>query len=297
MTDYHKFMIPADLDIDMLRCFVEVARTKSFTQAGLNIHLTQSGVSVKIRRLEDRLSTKVFKRSTKSLTLTEDGERLLNYAERILSVHDEALNQFTTTSKIRSHLKVGIIEYILPELLPGVLEKLGKQHSDISVEVETGIGLHLLPMFERGELDLLVAGKDKELKNGIDSTLFEEKLLWVVSEEGELSFDDVIPLVAFPQQCTFRKHATEHLTRLGLAWEIVFTGTSITSIQAAIKAGMGLSILPEGAVNEGIILAPPDLNLPELPTFPITIFLSDEKKSDAAEIFIGYLENEIAHLY
>ena len=290
-------MIPADLDIDMLRCFVEVAKTKSFTQAGLNIYLTQSGVSVKIRRLEDRLSAKVFKRSTKSLTLTKEGEMLLNYAEKILSVHDEALNQFISPTRIRSHLKVGIIDYFLPELLPRVLKKFGNQHPDIRVDVETGIGIHLIPMFERGELDLVIAGKDKELHNSDYRVLIEEQLLWVIGKGVECSFGDSIPLVVLPPQCTFRKFATEQLTQMGRKWEIVFTGTSVSSVQAAILAGMGVSVLPEGAVNDGIISAPSALNLPDPPIYPIAIFGRKQKKNDVAEVFIRYLEEELAQLY
>lgn len=287
-------MITPELDIDMLRCFVEVAKTKSFTQAGININLTQSGVSVKIRRLEDRLSSKVFKRSTKSLTLTEDGEKLLRHAEKILSVHDEALEELSASPTTRKILKVGIIEYCLPDLLPGVLEKLGKRYPDISVEVETGLGLHLLPMFEHGDLDLLIAGKDKEVTNSIDTILFDEQLFWVVSKQTKSTFDGLIPLVVFPQQCTFRKLATDHLSNLGRSWEIAFAGTSVASIQAAIKADLGLSILPEGAITDGIMLAPSDLNLPKLPKFPIAIFQRQQNKNDAADFFIRYFENEIA---
>lgn len=292
MTNYHGHMIPADLDIDMLRCFVEVAKTKSFTQAGLNIYLTQSGVSVKIRRLEDRLSAKVFKRGSKNLTLTKEGEMLLTYANRILSVHDEAVNQFASPAIVRKHLKVGVIEYCLPTLLPGVLKRFGSQHPDISVEVQTGMGMDLLPLYEKGKLDLVIAGKDKELDKSDSRVLIEEQLYWIVSSEIESSFHDVIPLVVLPQPCTFRKFATEQLTSMNRKWEIVFTGTSVTSIQIAIQAGMGVAVLPEGAIISGIAQAPSELKLPELPVYPIAVFSNNEKKNDTVELFIKYLEGQ-----
>ena len=88
-------MVSSNLDTDMLRCFMEVAKTESFTKAGRNIGLTQSGVSVKIRRIEERLSTQFFERTSKNLSLTLEGEILMEYARRILSVHDEPVSRLT----------------------------------------------------------------------------------------------------------------------------------------------------------------------------------------------------------
>ena len=77
----------------MLRCFMEVAKTESFTKAKKNVGLTQSGVSVKIRRLEERLSPQIFARTSKSLSFTLEGEILFDFAGRVLSVHDEAVSR------------------------------------------------------------------------------------------------------------------------------------------------------------------------------------------------------------
>ena len=152
-------MIPIDLDIDMLRCFMEVAKTGSFTKAGNNIGLTQSGVSVKIRRLEERLNTQIFNRTSKSLSLTLEGEILWDYAGRILSVHNEAVSRLTKP-KASGKLRIGLIDYFLPELLPSLLSQFRKQYPNIHLEVRTDIGINLIPQFEKGELDLVVTGKD-----------------------------------------------------------------------------------------------------------------------------------------
>ena len=114
---YHASMTQIDLDIDMLRCFTAVAQTRSFTKAGERVGLTQSGVSVKIRRLEERLSTLIFNRTSKSLSLTFDGEILMEYARRILSVHDEAVHRLSEP-KTSGNLRIGLTDYFIPELLP-----------------------------------------------------------------------------------------------------------------------------------------------------------------------------------
>jgi len=141
-------MIPIDLDIDMLRCFMEVAKTESFTKAGKNIGLTQSGVSVKIRRLEERLSAQIFKRTSKDLSLTLEGEVLLEYAKRILSVHDEAVSRLTKP-KASGDLRIGLTDYFIPELLPSLLSKFRKQYPNIHLEIQTGVGVDLIPIFEK----------------------------------------------------------------------------------------------------------------------------------------------------
>lgn len=287
-------MIPIDLDIDMLRCFVEVARTGSFTKAGKNIGLTQSGVSVKIRRLEERLSSKVFDRTSKSLSLTVEGEILLDYAGRILSVHDEAVSRLTKP-EATGKLRVGMIDYFLPDLLPRLLNKFRKTYPNISLEVQTGYGIHLIPQYEKGELDLVVTGKDSY--QGECRVLVQEPLVWVVSNDTDVSvIEEPISLVVLPSPCLFRKFATDGLEKTNRKWEILFTGTSIANIQAAVEAGMGLSILPKGAMNEGLKKAPAQLNLPELPMYSIVLITDTQRVNDARDVFVSYLEAELDNL-
>lgn len=283
-------MMQVNLDIDMLRCFVEVAQTGSFTKAGKNIGLTQSGVSVKIRRLEDRLSRQIFNRKSKKLSLTLDGEILLEYAGRILAVHDEAVIRFTRP-QASGELRIGLIDYFLPELLPTILSKFRKQYPNIHLKIQTGVGINLIPLFESGELDLVVAGKDSY--HGRSRVLAREPLAWVVGKDSDPAMEEPLNLVALPSPCSFRKIATESLDKAKRKWEVLFTGTSIANIQAAVQAGMGLSILPQGAVTEGLRKAPSQLGLPELPMYSIALIIDEQKSNEARDVFVSYLEAEL----
>jgi DNA-binding transcriptional LysR family regulator len=283
-------MIPINLDIDMLRCFLEVAKTGSFTKAGKSIGLTQSGVSVKIRRLEERLNTQVFNRTSKSLSLTFEGEVLWDYAGRVLSVHDEAVSRLTNP-KASGNLRIGLTDYFIPELLPNLLSKFRKQYPNIHLEIQAGVGIDLIPLFEKGELDLVVAGKDAY--QGNCRVLTQEPLTWVVGEDTEASPHETVPLVLLPSPCFFRKIATENLEKAKRKWEILFTGNSIASIQAAVQAGMGLSILPRGALRAGLKKAPSYLELPELPMYSLALITDEQTENDARDVFIRYLEAEL----
>jgi len=286
-------MIPIDLDIDMLRCFMEVAKTESFTMAGKNIGLTQSGVSVKIRRLEERLSAQIFNRTSKELSLTLEGEVLLDYAKRILSVHDEAVSRLTEP-KASGSLRIGLTDYFIPELLPNLLSKFRKQYPNIHLEIQAGVGIDLIPLYEKGELDLVVAGKDAY--EGSCRVLTQEPLMWVVGKDTEASLHDTVNLVLLPSPCFFRKIATELLESASRKWEVLFTGTSIASVQAAVQAGMGLSILPKGALKDGLRKAPSHLELPELPMYSLALIADEQLENDARNVFISYLEAELDKL-
>ncbi len=283
-------MIPIELDINMLRCFREVAETGSFTQAGNHIGLTQAGVSTKIRRLEERLSAKVFNRTSKNISLTFEGEILLDYARRILSVHDEAVSRLTEP-KASGRLRIGIIDYFLPELLPGLLSRFRKHFPNVHLEVQTELGTGLMPSFEKGDLDLVVAGKDSY--QGSSRDLFQEPLIWVMGKDMDAALPDTVPLVLLPFPCHFRQLATQSLEKMGCKWDLVYTGTSIASIQTAVQAGMGMSVLPMGAVKDGMKKAPSQLGLPELPTFSISLFMDEQKEDQARDVFVSYLEAEL----
>jgi len=94
----------------------------------------------------------------------------------------------------------------------------------------------------------------------------------------------------------FRKLATDGLEKANRKWEILFTGSSIANIQAAVQAGMGLSVLPQGALKEGVKKAPAYLELPELPMYSIVLIKDEQKNNDARDVFISYLEAELINL-
>lgn len=137
----------------------------------------------------------------------------------------------------------------------------------------------------------MVAGKDAY--EGRCRVIFQEPLIWAMGENADVSLEGVIPLVMQPSPCHFRKLATENLEKEGRKWEIIYTATSTAGIQTAVQAGIGLSVLPLGALKAGMKKAPARLKLPELPTFSIALFKDEKKKNDAGDYFIRYLEAEL----
>lgn len=284
-------MASIDLDIDMLRCFMAVAQTASFTRAGEKIGLTQSGVSVKIKRLEARLDTPVFNRTSKVLSLTLEGELLMGYARRILAFHDEAVHRLCAP-KASGSLRVGLAEYFLSGMLSTLLSRFRQHYPNIHLEVQTGFGTNLMPLYERGELDLVVVGQGDN--PDASRVVTREPLVWIIGREYDLPETGVVPLVVLPSPCSFRKEALRALENSGRDWDVVFTGTSVFSVLAAVQAGMGVSVLPAGTLGPMVRQLPLDYGFPELPLHTLALFTDETQKIPSKEVFIDYLEHELS---
>ena len=136
----------------------------------------------------------------------------------------------------------------------------------------------------------------KNAYQGKSRTPVKEPLIWAIGKDNDISLDEAVDLVVLPSPCNFWKIATESLDKVNLKWDILFTGTSIANIRAAAQAGMGLSILPKGALKDGLKIAPSHLNLPELPMYRGALVQDDEKTNDARDVFVSYLEAELNRL-
>src|SRR5262245_26466959 len=110
MMFHHQSMPRIDLDFDLLRCFLAVAEAGGFTAAGERIGLTQSGISVRIRRLEERLGRRLLERNTRHVSLTEGGELFLSYARRMVDLNDEAVGRLRG-GLAEGRLRLGIADY------------------------------------------------------------------------------------------------------------------------------------------------------------------------------------------
>ena len=280
-----------DLDLDLLRCFVAVADAGGFTAAGEAIGLTQSGVSVRIRRLEGGLGARLLERSSRAVAPTPEGEVLLGYARRLLDLNDETVRRLRGPWA-EGLLRLGIADYFAPNHLPALLARFRRHYPRVRLEVRTGLGLDLIPAYDRGELDLVVAGREEGLLGG--EVLLHERLVWAVSASFPPDIGAPVPLIALPQGCSHRRAAIEGLERRGQSWEIVFTSSSIAGVQAAVRAGLGVAVLPRSALAEGLRAADDVCALPPLPRTAIAVFARDDGAPASTGAFVRFLKEELA---
>ena len=235
------------LDLDLLRSFVSVVDSGGFTRAGERVHRTQSTVSQQIKRLEDDLGQPLLNRTGKDVTPTEAGERLLSYARRLLSLAEEARDVLAGPSK-EGAVRLGIPEdfaaYRLTKLLASFSRSRPGPRLDVRVDQSTCLRRDL----ERGELDLALFKRGAGEKGGI--AVWPERVHWVTSKTHPIDAEiRSVPLIGFPTGCLYRSRAIHAIESAGRAWHMAYTSSSLTGIQAAVAAGLGLSILSEMSIQ------------------------------------------------
>jgi len=279
-----------DLDSDLLRCFVAVADARGFTAAGDLIGLTQSGISVRIRNLEDRLGRRLFDRTSRSVSLTGDGEVLLSYARRMVDLNDEAIGRLTG-GQTQGRLRVGLADYVTPRLVPQLLGRFNRLYPGITMEMRTGLSMDLLPGYEQGELDVVIAGRGMVFKDG--GLLYRDALVWAAAPGFQLRLDRPVPLATLPPHCTHRGISLEALDRAGIPWQIVYMSSSTAGLQAAVQGGLGIAMVPKSAVIPELRILGEEQGLPPLPDFEIETFVRDKAPTPSCRAFVEFMTEEL----
>ncbi len=235
------------LDLDLLRSFVSVVDAGGFTRAGERVHRTQSTVSQQIKRLEDDVGRPLLNRIGKQVTLTEDGERLLSYARRILALAEEArdvLGRPEAEGAVRLGIPEDFAAYRLTKLLAG----FARSRPGLRLDVRADQSIYLRRDLERGDLDLALLKRDAGEKGGI--AVWPERVHWVTSKTDPVDPQlKSVPLIFFPSGCLYRTRAIHAIETTGRAWHMAYSSSSLSGIQAAVAAGLGLSILPDIAIQ------------------------------------------------
>src|SRR6202035_4573530 len=141
----------AMLDLDLLRSFVSVVDAGGFTRAGERVHRTQSTVSQQIKRLEESFGRPLLYRDGKRVTPTEEGERLLSYARRILALADEAREAVARPTGA-GVVRLGVSEDFGAYHLTQMLSDFARSRPGLRLHVRCGLSVHLRHGVERGEL-------------------------------------------------------------------------------------------------------------------------------------------------
>lgn len=239
-----------DLDLDLLRGFVTVAERGGFTAAGLALGLTQSAISLKVKRLEELLGKPVFTRGAKQVSLTREGETLLAYARRMLALNEEAVRRFVAPP-IAGKLRLGVADHFVPRHLAPALARFARTWPELRIEVEVGRSHELRAGLAREALDLVLGKRrDGETEGRV---IFTEAVIWVAAPDFEVARDRPLPLAMLPQGCMFRDRALTSLARAGIAAEVVYTSPSLMGIAAAAQAGFALSVMGRAGLPEGLV--------------------------------------------
>lgn len=279
------------MDDFTLKCFLAVVETGSFTKAAQKVKRTQSAITQQIRKLELSLGKKLFNRD-KQIVLTQDGEAFLPYANRIFALYLEITDRFRHP-ELEGEVRFGLPEDFATVFLSDVLTDFSKLHPRILVNVECDLTLNLFDRFKKGGFDMVLVkmSRPEDFPNGVE--VWSEPLEWIgKSENFSIKGDSPIPLVLSPQPCVYRASALQALENAGRKGKIVFTSPSYAGITAAVKAGMGITVLPRTMVAGTLKVIQKDC-LPLLPEIHVSL-LKQADQNECLKSLEDFLLNKLS---
>ncbi len=278
-----------NIDIDLLRAFVAVVDQDGFIKASQALGRSQSAVSMQMRRLEDAVDMPLFKRAGRKMHLTPAGETLLGYARRMIALHDQTLDVLHE-GRVSGNVSLAVMGDYATNVLPNILARFIEQYPDIVVDVTTGFSYDLIHhLGERFELVLSTQAKGS-MKGEV---LRSEPTRWAFSARHELPRGDTLPLALLPSGNMFREWALQALDRAGIRWRVMFTSSSIATVEAAAEAGIALAVVKEGSARPGLRLIGADEGLPELPESEIVLHRAPGGLTRAGQLFADCLKAEL----
>jgi len=278
------------IDTDLLKTFVTIVETQSFTRTGDRLHRTQPAISMQIRRLEEALGKEVFDRTKRQIQLTREGEVLLHYARRILSLSDEAMSRIDQAG-LSGIVRIGTSDDYANILLPGILGRFAEAHAEIQVDIVCDNGVAIERRLKDGLIDLaLVACRGPVSEPELIRT---EELVWIAASPS-LAKGSSLPLAVFPEGCVCRATMAEALDAAGRDWRIAFSSDNIGAIHAAVRSGMGVTAVERNLVPAGVQVLDQAEALPALDSVHLCLKLNPDSASPALDALANEIRSSLS---
>jgi len=281
------------LDIEQLRTFIAIAETGSFTRAADVVHKTQSAVSMQMKRLEERLGKPIFERDGRASKLTEDGERLLDYARRIVKLNAEALTSLTGAG-LTGSARLGVPDDYADRYLPEIMARFARSHPGVELTIVCEPTVRLVERIDAGEIDLAII--THSYINRASEIIRRERLLWVTSNRSTIHLEPTVPLALGRQTCAWRRIAMERLEAAGRPYRVLYTSWNAGAISAAVLAGLAVSVFPESALRPGMRVIGDGDGFPALPVIDIGLLRNPHEPSALADALAAHIVQGLDNL-
>ena len=286
VTSYIKVCdMPRNLDLTALRSFVTVADVGGVTRAAGYLNLTQSAVSMQIKRLEDALGMQLFLRAARKLALSPEGEQLLSYGRRMLALNDEALSRFTTTA-CDGEIRLGVPHDVVYPAIPGILKRMALAYPCLRINLVSSFTVLMKEAFAKGDFDVILT--TEETPDPGAEVLGARPLVWVGAPDGNAWQRRPLRL-GFKDTCIFRPRAQAALDAAGIPWQLATGGESEQAVEATVAADLAVTARMAGSLPDGTMTIPTDNQLPPLGEMKLALYRADRRKDEAVDMLMAEL--------
>jgi DNA-binding transcriptional LysR family regulator len=280
-----------NLDIRMLRSLISLVETGSITETARRVGRTQPAITLQLQRLGDLTGKVLFNHEGRRLTLTTDGDLVFAYAKSILRLHDELLSQLASP-ELEGYVVLGTPDLYAAYMLPSILRVFRSSFPRIQVELRCALSTPLVGSVKRGEVDIALVTRMNDFTGG--QVVRQEQLIWMMAEQSRAHQETPVPLALLPPGNIYRDHAIDQLERAGRRWRIVCISESVSGLQAAVFAGMAVTVLGRSALVPGMLEITECTGFPRLPKVDLLLYKAPGAASPAVNALHTYLGNYLS---
>lgn len=267
-----------DLQIDWLRSFVATVNAGSLSGAALEVHRSQSAVSMQLQKLEAATGCTLLERGPRHLRLTHQGQLLLGYAQRMLDLQAEAQAALADEA-IRGVVRLGVPDDYASKYLTPVLKRFGPRHGGVEIELDCDQSPALIPRVARGELDLALISRDHARRGTL---LFHEPMVWVGSPQFEVWKRNPLPIAVYEAASPGRHGAIRSLAMQGRPYKVVYNSSNLAGQIAAVESGLAVAALTQCSAPAHLMILGAEHGLGPLEPMQVAVYRSRASQGSKA---------------
>ncbi|WP_417345834.1 LysR family transcriptional regulator [Ferrimonas sp.] len=281
------------LKVELLESFIAVAECGNMSKAAEKVCRTQSALSLQIKKLEESVGQVLLDRDNRGVTLTEAGEKLLNYAYKMVQLNMQALDDLKEETK--QIIRLGVpTDYVKWYLESGLIEFI-REFTNLQLVIDTDVSGNLFKRLGNGEFDAIIATHWHPQAHG--ELLFERRFVWAASKTGNSHQRSTIPMALYPENCPIRAQVFANHNISMRPINVLLSTPSPQALCMAVEDDLCIAPIAEFRVSDKMqVLDAEEHKLPKLPMFNESFYVNPSAESKALEQLRGLLKANLSKM-